>query len=266
MDTPVGPVRVFDSGSKKPCVVTVPDGPNVIEHHEQLIARLSSQVRIVCFDMPGFGFSLPQKSYAHSLDQGATAVLGVLDALRIERATLAFSCANGFYAMRAAQRAPERIAGLVLSQTPSLRAMHAWTDRVIPWPVRVPVGGQVLVWLRRKKVAEGWYRVALPATTDAQPFRETALRALQSGGCNCLAGVVQGLARENAASLCNVSVSCTMVWGTRDRSHKYTDPLSLHECIPGAAIVPFERCGHFPELEAPDRYAEILLRQVDNNH
>ena len=87
--------RVFDSESAKPCVVFVPDGPNVIEHYEAVFALLSPRRRVVCFDMPDFGFSLPTPTYAHSLDQGANAVIGVLDALEIERATLAFSCANG---------------------------------------------------------------------------------------------------------------------------------------------------------------------------
>jgi pimeloyl-ACP methyl ester carboxylesterase len=63
-------------------------------------------------------------------------VLGVMDALQIEQATLAFGCANGFYAMRAAQMAPQRITRLVLAQTPSLAAMHGCTARVVLWPLR----------------------------------------------------------------------------------------------------------------------------------
>lgn len=157
IDTPVGSVRVYDSDTEKPCVVFVPDGPNVIEHYDVLIGLLSQRLRVVCFDMPGFGYSLPLTSYEHSLDQGAGAILGVLDSLGIRKATLAFSCANGFYALRAAQLAPERISSLVLSQTPSLAAMHAWTRRVIPWPLRIPVVGQVSAWLFRRKAAHGWY-------------------------------------------------------------------------------------------------------------
>ena len=228
VDTPVGCVRTYDSGSAGPCVVFVPDGPNVIEHYEVLIGLLSQKLRIVCFDLPGFGFSFPQSSYEHSLDQGARAVLGVLDSLGINKATLAFSCANGFYALRAAQLAPERITKLVLSQTPSLQAMHAWTSRVIPWPLRIPVVGQIAAWLLRKKAAHGWYGMALPRTTAAKPFQDKALDALSNGACFCLASVVQGLGREQVASLCGVTTPCTMVWGAKDYSHKYTDPMSFH--------------------------------------
>ena len=266
IDTTPGCVRAFDSGSAKPCVVLVPDGPNVIEHYDILIGLLSKRLRVVCFDMPGFGYSFPQSTYAHSLDQGATVVLGVLDSLRIKKATLAFSCANGFYALRAAQLAPERITNLVLSQTPSLTAMHAWTKRVIPRPLRVPVVGQISAWLFRRKAAHGWYGVALPRTTAPKPFQEKALDALSGGACFCLAGVVQGLARESMVPLSGVATPCTMIWGARDHSHKHTDPMSLHELVPNAEIVRFQDCGHFPDIEQPERFAALLIEKVERYH
>lgn len=259
VETPVGTVRVYDSGSEKPCVILVPDGPNVIEHYEHLISLLSPSLRVVCFDMPGFGHSVPRSSYGHSLDQGAGAVLGVLDRLGIRRATLAFSCANGFYALRAAQIAPERVSNLVLSQTPSLAAMRAWIVRNIASPLRVPVAGQVIAWITRRKVAQGWYRIALPWTSEPRPFQDKALDAFADGACFCLAGIVQGLSRERDAALNDTTTPLVMIWGTKDRSHKYTDPKSLHACASQAEILQFEDCGHFPDVEQPARFAAILL-------
>ncbi len=271
IDTPVGPVRVFDSSggesaTAKPCVVFVPDGPNVIEHYDELIGllltQMPTQLRVVCFDMPGFGFSHPQSGYEHSLDHGARAVLGVMDHLGIAKATLAFSCANGFYALRVAQLAPARVSNLVLSQTPSMAAMHAWTSRVIPWPLRVPVIGQIIAWLSRKKAAHGWYKIALPRTRSPTLFQQKAGDALSGGACFCLAGVVQGLAREIVDGLRGVTTPCTMIWGTLDHSHKHTDPRSLHMLMPHAEIVRFEDCGHFPDIEQPRRYAAMLVERV----
>ncbi|AXV93747.1 MULTISPECIES: alpha/beta fold hydrolase [Ralstonia solanacearum species complex] len=262
VNTAVGAVRVYDSGSTKPCVVFVPDGPNVIEHYEVLIGLLVPRFRVVCFDMPGFGFSLPRPSYKHSLVQGANAVLGVLDGLGIRTAALAFSCANGFYALQTALMAPERITNLVLSQTPSLTAMHAWAYRTIPRPLRIPVIGQVAAWLFRRQAAHRWYGRALPRTTDAQCFRKTAHHALSSGGCFCLAGVVQGLIREKAEPLKAIQTPCTIIWGTRDDSHRDTNPTSLREYIPQAEMIRFDDCGHFPDIEQPERYASVLIERI----
>jgi pimeloyl-ACP methyl ester carboxylesterase len=263
IDTPVGSVRVYDSGADKPCVVLVPDGPNVIEHYVRLIELLIPHVRVVCFDMPGFGHSLPNQNYDHSLDQGAAAVLGVLDALGVETSVLAFSCANGFYALRAAQKAPDRISCLVLAQTPSLNAMKRWVDRIIPKPLRIPVMGQVASWLFRHKVAKRWYPAALPKNAQVQPFQDVALQALAGGACFCLAGVVQGLYREQENRFADVSTPLTVVWGAMDRSHKLTDPHALCESMPHASIVRFEDCGHFPDVEQPERYAALLLERIE---
>lgn len=259
IDTPAGFVRVFDSGSAKPCVVFVPDGPNVIEHYAGLIHALSQSLRVVCFDMPGFGHSLPRNSYGHTLDQGANTVLAVLDRLGIRSATLAFSCANGFYALRAACIAPDRVSSLFLSQTPSLDAMHAWVARLIPWPLKVPAVGQIAAWVFRQKMAHDWYDAALPKARDRAPFREPARRSLASGGCFCLAGVVQGLLKERPESLAGVTVPCTMIWGGQDKSHRHTHADALLECVPHARIVRFDDAGHFPDLEQSARYAGLLL-------
>jgi pimeloyl-ACP methyl ester carboxylesterase len=263
--TSAGRVRVADTGGLGPVVVFVPDGPNVVEHYAGLIARLSPACRVVCFDMPGFGFSVPGAAYAHSLDQGAQVVLDVLDQLGIARVTLAFSCANGFYALRAARLAPERILGLVLSQTPSLKAMHAWTARVVPAPLKVPVLGQWLGWLFRRRAASGWYRIALPSGTDASGFRDVGLQALRCGACFSLAGVVQGLLREPANALGGIQAPCTVIWGRKDRSHRQTEPRSLLEIVPHAELIEFDQCGHFPDLENSGPYVRILLEAMSRH-
>lgn len=265
LDTAAGRIRVFDSGGPMPAVIFVPDGPNVIEHYERLIPLLTPCLRVVCFDMPGFGFSLPSGTYTHSLDQGAATVLAVLDGLRIDHATLAFSCANGFYALRAAKLAPQRINSLFLSQTPSMEAMQRWTGRVIPALLRIAVLGQLIIWLTRKRAAHGWYDVALPKTADREPFRAPARQALACGACFSLASVVQGLGREHDAAVTGVTAPCVLVWGPQDRSHRYTPAASLKDCVPHADLVQFEDCGHFPDLEQPERYAALLIAHVAAN-
>lgn len=257
--TAAGPIRLLDTAGPGPVVVMVPDGPCVLEHHLALLRLLSPHVRVVCFDMPGFGFSTPTARYDHSLAHGAGVVLAVLDALHLTRAALAFSCANGFYALEAARRVPERFSHLLLVQTPSLPAMHTWVERTIPWPLRVPGLGQLLARAGRQQLARRWLHVALPRGTDLAPWQAPAHRALHQGGCFCLAGVVQGLAHQSqAVALTDIQVPTTLVWGGQDRSHRLTNPLSIRAHAPGARLVEFADCGHFPHLEQPARFAELV--------
>lgn len=260
VDTALGPIRVHDGGGRGPALVLAPDGPCVIEHYARLIELLSPDFRVVVFDLPGFGHSVPTASYGHRLDQGAAATLAVLDALAIERATLAFSCVNGFYAIAAAALAPRRIEHLVLSQTPGIVAMQAWTQRMIPAPLRIPGLGQLINFAGRRKLAAIWLGTALPRGSDRAPYDEIAQAALDDGGCYCLAGVVQGMlpTSEDDRLLRLADTPVTLLWGGADRSHRHTQPESLRTHLPQARILRYDRIGHFPDLEQPEIYAAVV--------
>lgn len=261
--TRCGMLRVRDTGcpqnERAPVVLMVPDGPNVIEHHQAVIEQLAPHARVICFDMPGFGFSRPSLRYGHTAEQGADAVLAVMDALALPEASLFFSCANGYYAISAAKRAPQRIRRLLLCQTPGLSAMHAWTQRNVPAAIRTPVVGQMLMRGARRTFAHTWYGMAMPDKPQRAGFRSVADHALTHGGCFCLAGVVQGLSRMQAASLSGIKTPTTLLWGDADRSHRHTRAESMLELLPQAHIEHFPECGHFPDLEQPHRYAQIAL-------
>ena len=261
IDTPSGRVRVQDSGGSGPAVLLVPDGPCVIEHYAPLVARLTPRVRVVVADLPGFGFSVPGPRHDHRLRTGAEVLLAVLSGLGIERAVLALSCVNGYYGIAAAHLAPQRVTHLLLSQTPGMPAMRAWTERIVPAPIRVPVLGQLINFAQRRKVAAGWYRIALARREDRPHFQYTADRALADGGCYCFAGVVQGMQATAADDplLAPVPVPATLLWGGADRSHRPTDPEGLRAHLPQLTVQRFEQAGHFPDLEAPEAYAAVLL-------
>ena len=263
LDTRSGTLRLFDTGGRGPAIVMAPDGPNVIEHHLPVIERLAPHARVICFDLPGFGFSRPALGYTHALEQGAGAILDVMDALDVREATLAFSCANGFYAIAAARLAPARVRQLVLCQTPSRDAMmQHWMPRNVPWPVQTPVLGQLVARANRRRLAETWYGIAVPNEAQRQAFKEVADRALTDGGCFCFAGVVQGLHGARNESLSGVKAPVTLFWGDADRSHKHTRAESLLDLLPQADIRHLPGCGHFPELEQHAAYCDKVLALV----
>ncbi|HVT35449.1 MAG TPA: alpha/beta hydrolase, partial [Nevskiaceae bacterium] len=180
----------------------------------------------------------------------------------LREAALAFSCANGFYAIAAARAAPQRVRRLLLCQTPGLSAMPPWTQLNVPWPVRTPLLGQALVRATRRTVARGWYGGAEPDREQRAKLRATADHALAHGGCFCLAGVVQGLSRARPEELAGVKCPAQLIWGDADKSHRHTRAESLQELLPQASVEHWPECGHFPELSQPRRYAERVLAGV----
>lgn len=259
LQTQAGILRVLDTGSRKSPLLIVPDGPCVIEHYTDLIELLALDFRVVCFDLPGFGFSYPALGYNFSISQTAETIVEVMDLLKIPFAALAFTCANGFFALNVAKCHPNRVSHLVLGQTPSFQAMRQWNDQIIPKILHVPYVGQLIVAGLTRKVSAGWYDLALPSGSEHKArFVQHADHALKSGGCFCLASLVQGLSRTQDAEIGEVSVPTLLIYGNKDRSHRRTDFATLLDHAPAAEIIMFQGCGHFPDLERPQEYAKQI--------
>lgn len=259
--TSAGQLRVADSGGTKPVLLTTPDGPCVIEHYRELIERLSTSFRVICFDMPGIGFSFPSARYRFGIGESADAIIELLDALSVSGAALAFTCVNGFFAMNLAKRYPQRVSHLVLAQTPSVDSMRKWTDRNIPKPLRIPYVGQVVGAAKAEELATRWFDLSLPKKSEHKSgFVEHARNAVQSGGCFCLASLVQGMLQSSEDDVRGVTCPAMMIYGDSDFSHNFTDFQSITDSIPHAHVVTFKGCGHFPNLERCSEYVEHLQR------
>jgi pimeloyl-ACP methyl ester carboxylesterase len=263
IETDFGTVRVMDTKGNKPVIINVPDGPNVIEHHEYLIKELSKKFRVICFEFPGLGFSLPTSKYDYSLNKSAGIILNLMEIMDLKKAALSFSCANGFYAIRAAQIAPERFTHLFLAQTPSMHAMESWVANIIPKILTIPVLGQLTNLFLEKRFASSWYKYALPKGHDVSDYQHKALKALQNGGCFCLSGLVQGLTKDMQSKLEALKVPATLIWGTKDFTHQKTDHKSILAHLPNCEIIEFDNCGHFPELENADEYVKLLDERLN---
>jgi len=258
IDTSLGKIRLFDTGGNRPVIINAPDGPNVIEHHHHLIKELSKNFRVICFEFPGTGFSFPAFKYNYSLQMASQLIIELMDILKIEKAILSFSCSNGFYAIKAAEINPERFNHIFLSQTPSLNAMSLWKEKAIPKILTIPVIGQIANSFLENKMANTWYKFALPKNTDATEYKTKAIHSLRSGGCFCLSGLVQGLSKQMSSSMQALKVPSTLVWGNKDFTHKSTNFDSIKEHLPNCKIIEFDNCGHFPELENTAKYITLI--------
>lgn len=257
-----GSLRVSDQGSGSTAFVLAPDPPNVLEQHAASLGSLAQHGRAVGVELPGFGHSRPSPSFHFTIDENADLMLEALERLDIERAVLMFPCVPGLIALEAARRAPDRIAAVVLAQTPSFEDALAWADRVdFRGLVGTPIVGQLLVRALRRPLARSWYRAALPRGADSKPYLDHALSAYANGADFCLASALQAVRRATPPSR-PIPVPVLNVWGSADRTHRPTDPSSALALAPRGRLVLFDDAGHFPDLERPQRYEEEVLRFV----
>lgn len=260
--TSFGNIRLLDTDGEKEVIINAPDGPNVIEHQENLIADLTHQFRVVCFEFPGTGFSYPNSNYDYSIESGAKLLFTIMDFLRIEKASIMLSCSNGLYGIKAAELNPKRIKHLFLSQTCSLNSFNLWSSKSIPKTFNYPYIGQLVNSILLKKLTKTWYRYALPLHSDKSSFEEIALNAINNGGCFCLSSLVQGLNKEKNSKLSVSNISSTLIWGKSDFTHRKTSSNSILQHLPNCEVIEFIDCGHFPELENREKYLKVVYDRL----
>ncbi len=263
--TNAGFIRFIDTDSDKPVLITTPDAPCVIEHHLALIEQLSQSFRVICFEMPGSGFSYPSINYSFKMDETADMILELMDNLGIDKAVLAFTCVNGLHAMNFAARFPDRVSHLALAQVPSVAAMRDWTGHNIPAPLRIPYIGQILGKISVKTLAKRWFSMSLPRPSEHRvPMTNIALENMKSGGCFCLSSIVQGAERTPDEAMLGALAPTLMIYGDTDYSHRHTDFSSVTDTVPQASLIKYQGYGHFPHLERTDEYVSDLIKFVLN--
>jgi pimeloyl-ACP methyl ester carboxylesterase len=264
LELPNALVRVRSTGSGSRTILLTPDAPVVLENYGALIEHLAPHARVIGFEFPGCGFSFPRFGFNFTLSDYVGVIRGVIDALQVERATLAFTCVNAMVAMAFARLHPDRVDHLVLSQVASVPQMQAFARRI---DIRIaglgmfstPVVGQVFMALKRTYVARGWFKIALPKGFPAGMIWNLAKPAYDSGCAFCLASLVQGQSMVAAEDLAIDNRRVTVFWGDADRTHFKTDKDSIRVHAPGAVIHHLPDRGHCLDIEAPEEFSRILL-------
>lgn len=266
VQTPFGALRIRDSGGSFPSVIFACDAPNVIEHYDGIFALLSPSHRLICLEMPGFGFSYPSLTFDFSIRQCVDVVINLIERLDAGLTTLMFPCAWSYVAFQLAAEQPALIERLIVSQCPCWDEEQAWTKRIdTNGTMGTPVIGQQFLAMNQERVSDGWYSVALPAGRATEDFAGPARKVLSDGGIFSLASLIQGWRRiENPSFM--VEQLTVVMWGGSDRTHRRSHPESVLQYLRRGKILMYPESGHFPELEDPERFKALLFDEELWNH
>jgi pimeloyl-ACP methyl ester carboxylesterase len=252
------------------------EGPTILFLHgltgshrnwEHLVEKLNSDHRVLAPDLFGHGAS-EKLMGDYSLGAHAATLRDLLDRLDIDRVTLVGHSFGGGIAMQLCYLFPERVERLVLvssgglgrSVSPLLRAATlpgaGWVLPVIAsgWVRgRVETVGRVLGsrgWRPSSDTTEIWRGFTSLADADSRrAFLATTRGVIDPGGQTVSAHdhLPQAL-----------DIPTLVVWGTRDRMIPAWHATTAHDVIADSHIVLFEGAGHFPHLDEPERFAQLL--------
>jgi 3-oxoadipate enol-lactonase len=246
----------IDSGTPSHKVVVFVHGfPFSHEMWKQQIDLLEKDYRVIAYDLRGHGTSgIGDGQY--TLEFFVDDLIGLLDHLRIERAILCGLSIGGYIALRAVERNPERVEGLILCDTQSeadsneARLKRAATIRT------VKTNGV-------NAYAEGLVKaVFAPQSITAKAEAVKRIKeTIQSNSSLGICGTLLALAvrTDTTASLPNIKVPTLILVGEHDTVTPPRTSQEMHDKIPNSEFHVISNAAHMSNLENPGEFDRYLL-------
>ncbi len=229
-------------------------------------ARLSLTHDVIAPDLLGHGESAkPMGDY--SLGAFASGLRDFLAALDVSKATIVGQSFGGGVAMQLAYQHPELCERLVLVSSGGLGREVSWMLRSLTLPgaehlmpfvfprLVADRGDDVVRFLSRRgirspRLEEMWRAYAsLAGAENRKAFIRTIRGVIEPGG-----QTVSALDRLYLAA----HLPTLILWGDRDEIIPVSHAYGAHEAIAGSQLVILEGVGHFPHVEAPDKFVAAL--------
>jgi pimeloyl-ACP methyl ester carboxylesterase len=257
---PKARIRYRIAGEGDKTIVLCPDPPNTIEHYDGLFELLTPWFTVICYEQPGFGFSEAQAGFTFTFNEYVEVAHDLLTALNRGPYVPAMACVGSYIALALANRHPHLIDKLLIMQGPHWQEEIKWAYRIDSHNIVMkPLVGQLSLFFAKRYVSTKWINYAIGQKSRAPEILQKAIDAINHGGCFCLASFSQGWFIHSAEPAFNtITADSVVIWGMADRSHGPSDKRSVLHYLPNATYLEWNDIGHFPELEDPTRFANVL--------
>jgi pimeloyl-ACP methyl ester carboxylesterase len=239
----------------------------------RVMPYLARRFTVIAPDLIGHGHSAKPKG-DYSLGAHASSVRDLLLALGHDRASFLGHSLGGGIAMQISYQFPERCERLVLLDSGGLgrdvslllrAATLPGSDLLLPLLAAsrlLDVGRMAGALLRR---------IGLRAGTDieeiARGHATLSDRETRAAFLHTLRSVVEpGGQRVNAANRLYLAehVPLLLMWGEQDSLIPVAHGRATHEQLPGSRLEVFAHSGHFPQLDEPERFIDVLIDFIDS--
>ncbi|MET0245530.1 MAG: alpha/beta hydrolase [Sphingomonas sp.] len=260
-------LRYRDEG-KGPVLLLLHGSRSTLSSWDPVVAKLVKHYRVVRFDQPPQGLSGPlTKDAIAAVGSPEDMVRQFLDALKIDRVSVLGTSSGGTLAYYFAATYPDRVNGLVLSNTPSdpVNGLKpVLTPEMTAANARAKANGLEdrpywrtyfeWLWGDKGRITEDQVSAYFNYNLRGIDANYTGLQALTAN-------------REvTMARLAGVKAPVLIIWGMRDP----VLPPYLGEKLDGylanartRSFVALEDVGHYPPVEVPDRYARLVLAWLE---
>ena len=264
-----GTIRALDletnyheRGEGAPVLLLHGSGPGVSAwtNWKRVVPVLAEDFRVVAPDMAGFGYTERNEGLSYDIKLWVKHLVAILDALKIEKASLVGNSFGGSLALAAAARFPERFERLVLmgtpcdkfAMTPGLRAgwfyqpnRECMRETLSHFPYDPSFITDELV--------EDRYQASLiPGAQEG--LRKLLVQPAEEGDTP-----LSGMPEKVVAGIEHPTL---ILHGREDRVIPVEMGLRLGRSMPNAEFHMFGKCGHWVQAERYEAFIELARRHL----
>jgi pimeloyl-ACP methyl ester carboxylesterase len=264
----------YRSAGSGPAIVLVHGITSTSATWERVMPYLATRFTVIAPDLIGHGESAkPRGDY--SLGAYASGVRDLMVALGHESATFVGHSLGGGIAMQLAYQFPERCERLVLVDSGGLGRELNLLLRAATLPlseVVLPLIASTRLLDVGRAVGRLFGRLGLHAGTDmaelARGHASLEDPEARAAFVHTLRTIVDPLGqRVNATDRLYLAenIPFLIVWGERDPIIPVEHGLAAHKLVRSSRLELFEGAGHFPHLDEPQRFLDVLLDFIESS-
>jgi len=212
------------------------------------VAAFKERFHILNYDMRGHGSSAAPEG-AYTLEMLADDVLGLMKALRIERATYMGLSIGGMIGQMLALRQTKLFDKMVLADTSHAQppeAIKQWDERI---QLARTQGMKALV----PSTMERWFTPSYRETPGAQKIAELIANTPVAGYVGCAQAIMK---LNTTARLKEIKLPVLAIAGEADPSAPGTRHIG--ETVPGAKLVMIPKAAHIANVEQAETFNQAL--------
>lgn len=246
-------------------------GASGMSNYSRNVFPLAERFRVIVPDMPGYGASSKGINPQDPFGDLAGSMLGLLDALQIERAHVMGNSLGGACALRMALERPERAGRLVLMGPGGVGISQSKpTEGLMRLLMYYQGEGPTVEKLRKficqdlvydsSWVTESLLRERFEASIDPEVVANPPLRAPKD---------LEGFKRLDFLldpRLPKLDNPTLVLWGTEDRVNPASGALALQRGMRNCDVYLFSRTGHWAQWERAHEFNNAVATFLDAGH
>ncbi|MEA2702337.1 MAG: hypothetical protein QOD63_282 [Actinomycetota bacterium] len=250
-------VHYLDVGSGEPAVVLVHAFPLSSAMWAPQLPRLSAEHRVIAPDLKGFGETdAPNYLGAYTMDGYVSELIGLLEALDLDRVVLVGISLGGYVAFHLLRSRPDLVSALVLADTkPGPDTDEVFRRRNDQQGLAARGSTGTLVKLLLPSLVGTTTLVGRPDLVEL--LRQMMMSTAAGGYRGALEAMKYRV--DSTDLLAGIKVPTLVLVGAEDSIVPPDSVKEWQEQIPGSRLVVLPHAGHLSNLEAADEFSTAVV-------